>query len=138
MILTELTGELMENIERVLGKRVEIIDTAPSGTSFTIAIEAPEIGDIYSAIKEMRSLEMDGELTATNIMDVLWSKASFSVDREESWYEELIENLKSFCGEIEKEYKKVFNLIHDFEASLSNRKYWQKIVDSVIKNIKSE
>jgi len=136
IILTELTGELMENIERALGKKVEVIDTAPSGTSFTIAIEASEIGDIYSAIKEMGSMEINGELTAINIIDALWSTAGFYVDREENWYEELIENLTAFCQRAEEDYKKVFDLIHDFEASLSDREYWQEIVDSVIKKYK--
>jgi hypothetical protein len=138
IILTELTEELMENIERVLGKKVEVIDTAPSGTSFTIAIEASEIGDIYSVIKEMESMEINGELTAINIMDALWATAGFYVDHEEDWYEELIESLTTFCQRAEEDYKKVFKLIHDFKASLSDREYWQKIVDSVIKNIKSK
>jgi hypothetical protein len=115
--LSKLIDKLLDNIEQVMGpKSVRVAHEDDDG--FVIAIYYPVLADIHDAIEEMKSLEINGKLTATNIMNILQDAADFTVARKENWYEELIEKLKSFCRETEKKFKKAFDLIHDFEDSL--------------------
>jgi len=136
MTLSWYIEELIKNIEQTLGYSIKIMEDTPM--SFTLVINAYEIVSIYEVIEVLDELKDEGELTATNIMDTLQMWPKLFVGHKENWYEELIKQLKSYCARAEEDYRKVFDLIHDFESLLSDREYWQEIVDSVIKNIKSE
>jgi len=115
--ILKLIDKLLDNIEQVVGpKSVSVRHETDDG--IVIAINYPVLADIEDAIEEMRNLEADGELTAMNIIELLWTAAEFTVGLEENWYKDLIGDLKSFCRGMEEDLKKVLDLIRDFEDSL--------------------
>jgi len=122
--LSKLIDELLDNIEQVVGPK-SVSGAHEMDDGIVIAIDYPVLADIYDAIEEMKNLKINGELTATNIMNVLRTTAGFSVGRKENWYEESIKQLKSFCAQTERKFKKVFDLIHDFEASYFEASLYQ-------------